>query len=267
MHLQHHETNISDLYICTVYSPHAESPKDKKNSFYTELNGSTTQFQNKPGQLIFIGDFNARLGAITGDHSTNSNKEAFMDFLNNHSLINLNVLKTFGQYTFHNIRCGNRSIIDFLLTDMEETQIPIHSILPGSLGTSAQTGHKALFSKILVNVKQELQAKPSSIPRWRAITAKNYERFIKDLKDELFKLSPEDYNYNTLLACLNRSKTISLGRTRPRPSTARNPTPEIDRLDTALGLALENHRKKPTRENLLKAMKLEKQIKNARKST
>ena len=157
IHLQNHENQLNDLYIYSVYAPHSDSTIDKKISFYEELNGSTTELQNKPGHVILVGDFNARLGETTGDHSTNSNKGAFEDFLDTHSLINLNVLKTFGQYTFHNIRCGSRSIIDFLLTDLHESQIPTHIILPGSLGTSAQTGHKALLSKVFVRVKQEMK--------------------------------------------------------------------------------------------------------------
>ena len=151
--LQNHENPQNDLYLCSVYAPHADSPTDKKTSFNRELNGPTTEFQQKPGHVILVGDFNARLGESTGDHSSNSNKDAFVDFLETHSLINLNVLKTFGQYTFHNIRCGSRSIIDFLLTDLHESQIQAHIILSGSLGTSTQTGHKALLSKIFVTVK------------------------------------------------------------------------------------------------------------------
>ena len=85
-----------------------------------------------------VGDFNARLGEITGDHASNSNKTAFLDFLENYGLININALKTFGQYTFHNISSGSRSIIDYFLSDMDESQIPVHLVIAGSLGTSTQ---------------------------------------------------------------------------------------------------------------------------------
>ena len=266
VHLQNNENPSKDLYICSVYAPHAESTKEKKMSFYKELNGSTAEIQNKPGHVILVGDFNARLGDITGDHSTNSNKDAFIDFLDSHSLTNMNVLKAFGQYTFHNIRCDSRSIIDFLLTDLHESQIPVHIILPGSLGTSAQTGHKALFSKILASVKQEGDKKPIGGSKWRAVTDKTRKRFHETLKTELSTLSTKDCDYRKLLAGLNRSKTDSLGRVRRRPSSDRNPTPEIDPLDVALGHALKVNRNNPTSENLRKAIVLETQVKEARKS-
>ena len=217
-------------------------------------------FKNIPGHRLLVGDFNALLGEITGDHASNSNKTAFLDFLGNHCLININVQKTFGQYTFHNISSGSRSIIDYLLTDMDESQIPVHVVLPGNLGTSAQSGHKALLSKVLIRVKKEEGNKQICRPRWRSINSKNSARFSNALKKELSNLSPDNCDYKALLAALNRAKTNSRGRARPKPSNACNPTPELDQLHRKLGFSLEEHRKNPTKENLLKAKTLEKQL-------
>ena len=149
-HLQHHHTSSNDLYLCVVYAPQASAASDKKSLFWEELDVSTTQFQEKPGHRIILGDFNTRLGSITGDHASNSNKKAFTDYMTDHTLINLNVIKTLGQYTFHNINTGDRSIIDYLLTDMSVSKIQKHQVLNGALGTSSQTAHKALLSKVLI---------------------------------------------------------------------------------------------------------------------
>ena len=59
VHLRHHETTYKDVYICAVYAPNANSSEVKKTSFYKELNRSTTQFQDLPGNCILAGDFNA----------------------------------------------------------------------------------------------------------------------------------------------------------------------------------------------------------------
>ena len=264
VHLQHHITASKDLYICAAYAPHSNKSKARKTSFYEELDGSTSRFRSKPGNLVLAGDYNARLGSITGDHSTNSNKDAFMDYLHNNYLTNVNVIRTYGEYTFHNISNGDKSIIDFLLTDMPISKIPEHEILPGSLGTSAQTAHKAILSKILCSTVEETTNKWKNPRRWRAITHKNRDKFYKSLNYELSKLLRADYTYKILKSALNRAKTNSLGRTRPCPVDARNSSPEVDHLETALGLALQRHTANPTLSNLRRATNLEEKLREVR---
>ena len=125
-----------------MYAVQVCGPADKKSSFWKELNGSTSAFQEKPGFRLLVGDFNARLGSVTGDHGANANKEQFLSFMYDHALINMNVVRSYGEYTFHNISNGDRSIIDYLLTDMGSFKVPEHVVLNGCLGTSAQTAHK-----------------------------------------------------------------------------------------------------------------------------
>ena len=211
------------------------------------------------------GDFNSRIGVISGDHATNSNMNPFLEFLDDHPpLTNMNVLKTYGQYTFFNISNGHRSIIDYMLTDMHTSKITEHTVLSGNLGTSAQTAHKAILSKVMLTVKEERHIRPKKNPKWRRVTEKNFERYYKTLKKELSKLTEELVNYKALTAAINRSKTNSLGRMRPRPPSSTNTTPEIDRLDKALGAALEKHRISPTKANLLSAQTLESDLRKKR---
>ena len=78
VHLQHHISRSKDLYICGVYAPNASCIDSRKTSFYEELNSTTFQFQKRPGHCILAGEFNARIGDISGDHATNSNMNPFL---------------------------------------------------------------------------------------------------------------------------------------------------------------------------------------------
>ena len=266
VHLRHHVSASEDLYICGVYAPNASSPRDRITSFYNELNCTTFLFQDRQGHCILAGDFNARIGNVSGDHATNTNMDPFLDFINYHPpLVNFNVLKTYGHYTFVNISNGNSSIIDYLLSDIHPSKIVEHVVLPGHIGTSAQTAHKALLTTILQKSKEETFPKPNKIPKWRAVTENNQNRYCKTLHDELTKLADESVSYKTIVTVLNRSKTNSLGRMRPRPiNTSSNTTPQIDYLDYALGRALENHRINPSKGNLIKAQALERKLRDLR---
>ena len=259
--MRHHHSTSKNLYICGVYAPTASCSEKRKTSFWDELNRTTSEFQTFPGYCILAGDFNARLGEITGDHATNSNMGPFLEFLDSHPpLTNINALKTYGQFTFVNISNGNSSIIDYMLTDMEASKILEHKVLAGDLGTSAQTAHKALLSKITLTVQEEPYISSKKRPKWRCLNEKNVLRYSKCLKNELLDLTDESLCYKSLLASINRSKTNSLGRMRPRPATSTNTTPEIDRLDSALGAALEKHRMCPSKANLSIAQPLERDL-------
>ena len=252
------------MYICATYAVQSCGPAYKKALFWRELNSSTSIFQEKPGHRILVGDFNARLGTITGDHDINSNKELLLSFVDDHGLINMNVLRSFGEYTFHNISNGSRSIIDYLLTDLESYKIPEHTVLTGSIGTSAQTAHKAILSKILIDAKITPLNKRFAKPKWRSVNEKNWVKFNNSLKLQLAILPRNSCDYKCLLAAINRAKTNSIGRMHPRPSSATNPNPEIDALVKELGVALKVYENQPNDHNLQHSMSLEKQIRSAR---
>ena len=148
---------------------------------------------------------------------------------------------------------------------MDESQIPEHIILRGSLGTSAQTAHKAILSKIAIAVKETKTDTLRVSPKWRSITDKNIECFHKSLNDELRKLSVGESGYKLVLAALNRAKTTSLGRIRPRPKSAKYATPELDHLHADLGAALEKYRVQPNQYNLNKCISSENKVQEARR--
>ena len=76
-------------------------------------------------------------------------------------------------------------------------------------------------------------------------------------------MTKEDVDYKSFIAAINRSKTNSLGRMRPRPPTSTKTSPEIDRMNKALGVALEKHRCNPSKVNLLTTKNLEKKLRKA----
>ena len=128
-----------------------------------------------------------------------------------------------------------------------------------------QTAHKAILTKILIGAKEELSIrKNAAIPRWRTISDKNHESFIRNLNRELSKLSAVNCEYKSLKAAINRAKTNSLGRIRARPKWARNATPALDHLEASLGKALREYTQNPTLVNLKRAHKLEKCMSEAR---
>ena len=69
-----------DTYICILYCPHAGKPAAKRHSFYGDLLESCSTFAAK-GDILLLGDFNARIGTISGDHGTNANGPLLLDFL------------------------------------------------------------------------------------------------------------------------------------------------------------------------------------------
>jgi hypothetical protein len=115
-----------DTYICNVYCLTQKHPVEKRKEMYAALLESCTQYMAK-GEVLFVGDFNARLGRITRDKDTvNSNAKLLKTFLHSafadgensiyHSLLNASFgcggLPTRAEN-------GRTSIIDYLITAPE----------------------------------------------------------------------------------------------------------------------------------------------------
>jgi hypothetical protein len=117
---------MQDTFICSVYCLTQKHPVEKKKEMYAALLESCTRFMSK-GEVLLVGDFNARLGPITGDKDTvNSNRKllqsffhsAFADGDNNtyHSLLNA----AFGCKGIPTrAENGRTSVIDYLITAHE----------------------------------------------------------------------------------------------------------------------------------------------------
>ena len=75
----------------------------------------------------------------------------------------------------------------------------------------------------------------------------------------------DESSYKAIVAALNRAKTTSLGRLRPRPKSAIYATPELDNLHADLGAALDKYRVQHDQYNLNKCISLEKKVQEARR--
>ena len=147
---------------------------------------------------------------------------------------------------------------------MSVSKIQKHQLLVGALGKSSQTAHKALLSEVLITTKPSGNQKQYCRPKWRDITDANRERYHQNLNAELLCSHSNNGNYESILACLNRAKTNSLGRKRHRPRWAVNSTPKIDQLHIEHGNALKAYIDNPTPTTLNTASILERKLKIAR---
>ena len=217
------ESNKKAIHIAILYAPtatpHTSKQTSKISSFYEELNSAISSFRSH-GHVILVGDFNARLGQMTGDHASNRNMTPFLDCLEEHCLTNVNITHCYGQYTFENQSNGSRSIIDFLLTDLPAESIKYHKVLPIILGTSSQSAHHPLFS--VLRRPLSFQPVPTSYrSQWRAITYKSKDKFASSLSKELNVL-PSEPKYKDLRSALNRANLVPWEEQNRNPKLAEN---------------------------------------------
>jgi exonuclease III len=73
--------NVPDTFICVAYCPTHRHPVEKRRSFYAALLESCTSFMSE-GDILLVGDFNARLGQISCDRGeANSNGKLLLSLL------------------------------------------------------------------------------------------------------------------------------------------------------------------------------------------
>jgi exonuclease III len=118
--------NVPDTFICVAYCPTHRYPVEKRRSFYAALLESCTSFMSK-GDILLVGDFNARLGQISGDRGeANSNgklplsllRSAFADGEDETYVSLLNCF--FGcRGLLTREESGKTSIIDYIITSPE----------------------------------------------------------------------------------------------------------------------------------------------------
>lgn len=118
--------SVQDTFICNAYCLTMKHPVETRKAMYAALLESCTIFMAK-GEVLLIGDFNARLGHLSGDHGDiSSNGKLLLTFLrsafadgeddNFVSLLN-NSFDCKGLPTRE--ERGSRTIIDYLITSPE----------------------------------------------------------------------------------------------------------------------------------------------------
>ena len=170
-----------DLVISTIYCRNAEQKYEEEISeFYEQLTQDTLKYTANSDVLI-LGDFNARLGLLTGDHAENSNKEEFLAFLHTTKMSNLNLLHIKGEYTYQDDCRGGKSIIDYGIFNSESLdRVSQLRKLDEVFGSD----HRALEAHIKSNFRLELNH-DAVIRKWSRLTHKNEEAFVTQIQNKL----------------------------------------------------------------------------------
>ena len=177
-----------DLFVCFLYC--RVDNKSSVSTFYENLSSDVLEFSGR-GEVLLMGDYNARLGDFVGDRVTNAQEPHFMGFLEFHDLVLLNKTHAFGENTLHYVKENHCSIIDFALTSNTDS-IQTFRVDKTVMGGTRHSAHKA----IVCTVRGQLQnTPPHSPPRRRTktpfnhINEKNVEKYSLSLIEELKKKS------------------------------------------------------------------------------
>jgi hypothetical protein len=110
-----------DTYVCSVYAPGPQHGAAHCQKFFAALADECVLYQGK-GDVLLLGDFNARLGNISGDSDRNANGARFLEMLRvafsdnpagtYTSLLNCSP-DCFGLPT--RVEGGHRSVIDYII--------------------------------------------------------------------------------------------------------------------------------------------------------
>ena len=88
---------------------------ERNKKFFNLLTDDINNFKNESHNMFVIGDFNARMGALTCDHSTNNHQIHMQNLLNKTGIKIANPIHATGFLTC--IKNGGGSIVDYVMTD------------------------------------------------------------------------------------------------------------------------------------------------------
>ena len=178
--------NSLPLYLAVVYC-RTDSHPEEVNSFYADLAHATLQFQAF-GNVLIVGDFNARLGKITGDTNPaggwakNKNAPFFEAYIDATQLKLLNQMRAYGKPTF--VRASQRatSIIDLACCspNLEVSNFAVEPL---------DTGHFLAHNTVLT-VSHSASAPKQKLPPppvfyYEALSEKNEKRFFEKVLQAL----------------------------------------------------------------------------------
>ena len=156
------------------------------------------------GDVLILGDFNARLGDLTGDHAENSSNEQFLAFLHTTKMVNLNIMHAKGEYTYQDDRRGGKSIIDFGLINAESLKRVTKFI---KLDYVFGSDHRALEANVRSDFQLDLNHE-AVIRRWSRVSNKNVEVFRVQMQKTLKKFKipnlPPNLSINERVKFLNK---------------------------------------------------------------
>ncbi|KAG0786380.1 hypothetical protein G6F22_006146 [Rhizopus arrhizus] len=170
------------LVHCLYLPPHLD------NQTITQVLNSLPHTTNHTSQTIICGDFNARLGSLTGDRSTNSRGNLIIQWMQRNNIILWNQRLAYGQFTF--MAHQGSSIIDLFMSNAElvEPSMKIYQ------DYSLDSNHKllSLSFQISANIPQ-LSGHPRVIWSLRKLADPNtHESYVYRFKELSQPLLPYD---------------------------------------------------------------------------
>ena len=230
------QNNSVTWHIAFVYARTAKLRNTLEiTQMYDSLSKKILEFQNLGSRVALFGDFNARLGTYTGDHTTNSSFGPFKGFQEFHDLSLLNRTYSLGKPTYVKpTPSGNStSIIDFGLTDGLDGVLNF-GVCDTVFGIDAQKAHRLIFCNLAVGVGipenvASTENHDSSKVQWHKFTEEHLLTFrelaVKSLVPMLGRLTelielaksskvthPAKFSLNCFLKKFNNVKTTVLGK-------------------------------------------------------
>lgn len=163
--------NVLDTYICVLYRPHSCHIAERRTTFYADLLEACSSYAVK-GDVLLLGDFNARVKAVSGDREVNQNGPLLLECLrfafadgeegNYQCLLNA----SFGQSGIPTFSArGQQSIVDYFVTAKESlfrvrrvhVETTTHKLGANAIGSD----HHLLFLDWKVNVTTQETSTPT----------------------------------------------------------------------------------------------------------
>jgi hypothetical protein len=159
-----------DTYICTVYAPGPQRGNESCQSFYALLTEQCVHY-SAVGDILLLGDFNARIGQISGDTAENGNCRRFLEFLglafsdgadsSFKSLLNCSGPNKGRPTRFEN---GHASVLDYIITNpscRRAKMVHVECIAQDQGANGLGSDHNLLW----VDWKQKISPAGASSPR------------------------------------------------------------------------------------------------------
>ena len=147
------------LHIAQVYAPTSESTQEDLDKFYDDIN---TNLQNcKSHFIIIMGDFNAKVGAATGDAvggygigNTNDRGEDLINFATGNGFKIMNTYfkkQPSRRWTWRSPNLNTKNEIDYILTNRSDVIRDVRVTNRVNVGSD----HRMVLCKVKFNTKME----------------------------------------------------------------------------------------------------------------
>ena len=197
-----------DCYLCFVYAPTDCKKRSLESQDFFDKLHVDFNFYSRKGSVICFGDFNTRLGKITGDRSVsgnfvkNRNFDNFMGFLNGIDGVILNSRFACGQYTNTHTKGkkGGRSIVDFAVVKKQDlfrvSCLLVHKLYFLGKSGSSMAHDSIIETNVVAPVNNSSCSPAEPRPVYGRITGVNETGFDTALKSVL----PSFDNFHVLSA-------------------------------------------------------------------